>query len=103
MGLSVMILFLLPWLDRGAVKSIRYRGTVYKSALALFVIAFLVLGYLGTEPTNLWGQFGSWLGGADRATVVARIFTVIYFLFFLLMPWYTRIDKTKPEPERVTS
>jgi ubiquinol-cytochrome c reductase cytochrome b subunit len=103
MGLSVMILFLLPWLDRGAVKSIRYRGPIYKSALAIFVVAFFVLGYLGTEPTNVWGQFGSWLGGAERATVVARIFTVIYFLFFLLMPWYTRIDKTKPEPERVTS
>jgi ubiquinol-cytochrome c reductase cytochrome b subunit len=103
MGLSVMIFFLLPWLDRGAVKSIRYRGPIYKGALALFVVAFLILGYLGTEPINLWGQFGSWLGGADRATVLARIFTVIYFLFFLLMPWYTRIDKTKPEPERVTS
>src|SRR5258706_5046226 len=103
MGLSVMIFFLLPWLDRGAVKSIRYRGPIYKGALALFVVAFLILGYLGTEPINLWGQFGVWLGGADRATVVARIFTVIYFLFFLLMPWYTRIDKTKPEPERGTS
>ena len=83
------------------MKSIRYRGPIYKSALALFVIAFLILGYLGTEPTNLWGQFGSWLGGADRATVVARIFTVIYFLFFLLMPWYTVRDRTKPEPQRV--
>ena len=103
MGLSTMIFFLLPWLDRGAVKSIRYRGSIYKSALALFVVAFLILGYLGTEPTNVWGQFGSWLGGADRATVAARIFTIIYFLFFLLMPWYTKIDKTKPEPERVTS
>ncbi|MEO8008670.1 MAG: cytochrome b, partial [Betaproteobacteria bacterium] len=103
MGLSVMIFFLLPWLDCGAVKSIRYRGPIYKGALAAFVMAFLILGYLGTEPTNLWGQFGPWLSGAERATVVARIFTVIYFLFFLLMPWYTRIDKTKPEPERVTS
>jgi ubiquinol-cytochrome c reductase cytochrome b subunit len=103
MGLSTLIFLLLPWLDRGAVKSIRYRGLIYKSALALFVIAFLVLGYLGTEPTNVWGQFGSWLGGADRATVVARIFTTIYFLFFLLMPWYTKIDQTKPEPDRVMS
>ena len=103
MGLSVMIFFLLPWLDRGRVKSIRYRGGLYKSALAIFVVAFVVLGYLGTEPTNVWGQFGSWLGGAERATVVARIFTIVYFLFFLLMPWYTRLDKTKPEPERVTS
>ena len=103
MGLSVMIFFLLPWLDRGRVKSIRYRGPIYKSALAIFVVSFLVLGYLGTEPTNVWGQFGPWLGSAERATVVARIFTILYFLFFLLMPWYTRIDKTKPEPERLTS
>ncbi|HXF16380.1 MAG TPA: cytochrome bc complex cytochrome b subunit, partial [Burkholderiales bacterium] len=103
MGLSVMIFFLLPWLDRGAVKSIRYRGAIYKTALAIFVVSFLVLGYLGTEPTNVWGQFGSWLGGAERATVIARIFTIAYFLFFLLMPWYTRIDQTKPEPERVGS
>ena len=102
MGLAVMVFFLLPWLDRGAVKSIRYRGAVYKTSLALFVISFLVLGYLGTVPTNIWGRFGGWLGGAERATVVARIFTIVYFLFFLLMPWYTRIDKTKPEPERVT-
>ncbi len=103
MGAAVVILFLLPWLDRSPVKSIRYRGSLYKGALAAFVIAFLVLGYLGTEPTNVWGQFGSWLGGADRATVAARIFTIVYFLFFVLMPWYTRVDKTKPEPERVTS
>ncbi len=103
MGAAVVILFLLPWLDRSPVKSIRYRGSLYKAALAAFVIAFLVLGYLGTKPTNVWGQFGSWLGGADRATVAARIFTIVYFLFFVLMPWYTRVDKTKPEPERVTS
>jgi len=102
MGLSVLIFFFLPWLDRGAVKSIRYRGAGYKAALALFVISFVVLGYLGTVPINVWGQFGAWLGGAERATVVARIFTIIYFLFFLLMPWYTRIDRTRAEPERVT-
>ncbi len=102
MGVSVMVLFVLPWLDRGAVKSIRYRGTHFKVALAAFVIVFLVLGYLGTEPITVWGQFGAWLGNADRATVVSRICTVIYFLFFILMPWYTKVDKTKPEPERVT-
>ena len=102
MGVSVMVLFLLPWLDRGAVKSIRYRGVYFKAALAAFVIVFLVLGYLGTEPITVWGQFGSWLGNADRATVAARICTLIYFLFFILMPWYTKVDKTKPEPERVT-
>jgi ubiquinol-cytochrome c reductase cytochrome b subunit len=102
MGVSVMILFALPWLDRSPVKSIRYRGRYFKAALSAFVVVFLILGYLGTEPITVWGQFGSWLGNADRATVVARICTVVYFLFFLLMPWYTSIDKNKPEPERVT-
>ena len=102
MGLSTMILFLLPWLDRSPVKSIRYRGVYYKTALAAFIVSFLVLGYLGTEPTNVWGQTGAWLGNAERATVTARVFTVVYFLFFILMPWYTAADKCTPEPERVT-
>jgi ubiquinol-cytochrome c reductase cytochrome b subunit len=102
MGISTLILFLLPWLDRSPVKSIRYKGPLFKSALAIFVVVFLVLGYLGTIPTNEWGQFGAWLGNAEKATVVARICTALYFLFFILMPWYTSIDKTQPEPERVT-
>lgn len=105
MGLSVVIFALLPWLDRSPVKSIRYRGPIYKVWLALFVVSFLILGYLGTEPSNVWGVFDPStfiVGGADRATVVARIFTAVYFLFFILMPWYTSIDKTKPVPERVT-
>lgn len=102
MGLSVMVFALLPWLDRSPVKSIRYRGRLYKGWLTAFVVSFLVLGYLGTEPSNVWGQFGDWAGSADRATVVARIFTAVYFLFFLLMPWFTARDKTKPVPERVT-
>jgi ubiquinol-cytochrome c reductase cytochrome b subunit len=102
MGVAVMILFVLPWLDRGAVKSIRYRGMYFKMALTAFVVVFLVLGYLGTEPITVWGQFGSWLGNADRATVVSRFCTLIYFLFFILMPWYTKVDKTKPEPDRLT-
>jgi ubiquinol-cytochrome c reductase cytochrome b subunit len=102
MGLATMILFLLPWLDRDPVKSIRYRGVYFKTALAIFVVTFLVLGYLGTEPTNVWGQFGAWLGNADRATVAARVFTILYFAFFILMPWYTSIDKSKPVPDRVT-
>ena len=105
MGLSVMVFALLPWLDKSQVKSIRYRGTLYKSWLAAFVVSFFVLGYLGTVPSNVWGQFGANLaiiGGADRATVVARLFTAIYFLFFILMPWYTAKDKTKPVPVRVT-
>ncbi len=102
MGVSTLIFFLLPWLDRSPVKSIRYKGPLFRAALTTFVIVFLILGYLGTEPTNVWGQFGAWLGNADRATVVARIGTAIYFLFFLLMPWYSKIDKCKPEPGRVT-
>ncbi|PKO90936.1 MAG: cytochrome b [Betaproteobacteria bacterium HGW-Betaproteobacteria-1] len=106
MGLSVMIFALLPWLDRSPVKSIRYRGSLYKKWLALFVVSFIVLGYLGTKPSNVWGVFdaSTWIvGGADRATIVARIFTLTYFLFFILMPWYTKKDKTKPVPERVTA
>jgi ubiquinol-cytochrome c reductase cytochrome b subunit len=102
MGVAVMVFFFLPWLDRSPVKSIRYRGGLFKGALAVFVLSFVVLGYLGTVPTNAWGQFGDWLGNAQRCTVVARIFSILYFLFFLLMPWYTSRDKTRPVPERVT-
>jgi len=105
MGLAVLILFLLPWLDRGAVKSIRYRGGLFKAWLAAFVVSFLILGYLGVVPVTVWGQFSESIplvGGADKATVLARILTVVYFLFFFLMPWYTARDKTKPVPERVT-
>ncbi|MDH4192229.1 MAG: cytochrome b, partial [Betaproteobacteria bacterium] len=110
MGLATMILFFLPWLDRGAVKSIRYRGSHYKTALSIFVVAFLILGYLGTESTTVWGQFkvtdGSvfdrLLDTKDIATWVARVCTIAYFLFFFLMPWYTVRDKTRPVPERVT-
>jgi ubiquinol-cytochrome c reductase cytochrome b subunit len=90
MGLSIVLLFFLPWLDRSKVKSIRYRGPIYKIALALFIVAFVGLGYLGLLPAT------------PVATLFAQVFSVIYFLFFLLMPWYTSIDKTKPEPERVT-
>jgi ubiquinol-cytochrome c reductase cytochrome b subunit len=106
MAASVVIFCFLPWLDRGAVKSIRYRGALYKGWLAVFVVCFLILGYLGTVPVTVWGQFtGGWtevLDTLDRATWAARILTVIYFLFFILMPWYTARDKTKPVPERVT-
>jgi len=102
MGAATMIFFAMPWLDRSPVKSIRYKGPLCKGALAIFVVVFLILGYLGTEATNVWGQTGAWLGGVERATLVARICTVIYFAFFLLMPWYTKIDSVKPVPERVT-
>jgi ubiquinol-cytochrome c reductase cytochrome b subunit len=105
MGAAVLILFFLPWLDRTPVRSIRYRGPYYKTALAVFVVAFLILGYLGTESTTVWGQFGFdafFLDTKDRATWLARLCTVVYFLFFILMPWYTARDKVKPVPERVT-
>ena len=105
MGAAVVMLFFLPWLDRGKVKSIRYRGSLYKGWLAAFVISFLILGYLGVVPVTVWGQFGEKipvLGTADKATVVVRVLTVIYFLFFILMPWYTARDKTKAVPARVT-
>ncbi len=90
MGLATLIFFLLPWLDRSPVRSIRYKGPVFKSALAIFVIVFVVLGYYGTQPVT------------GAGTIVSQICTVIYFLFFLLMPWYSRIDRCKPVPERVT-
>jgi len=91
MGLAIVVMFLLPWLDRSPVKSIRYRGTLYKWMLALFVVAFIVLSYLGTQSVS------------ETKTWLARIFSGIYFAFFILMPWYTRADKTKPVPERVTA
>ena len=105
MGLAVLIFFFVPWLDKSNVKSIRYKGALYKKWLTAFVISFIFLGYLGTVPSNVWGQFSSILpiiGGTDIATVVARVFTVIYFAFFFLMPIYSKKDKTKPVPKRVT-
>lgn len=90
MGGAIGVLFILPWLDRGEVKSIRYRGGIYKKALLLFVVSFLALGYLGTQPAT------------PSATIAARVFTVVYFGFFLLMPIYTRWEKTKPVPNRLT-
>ncbi len=90
MGGAIVVLFLLPWLDRSPVKSVRYRGGIYKKALALLVISFIALGYLGTQPAT------------SGAVIAARIFTAIYFGFFLLMPIYTRWEKPKPIPERLT-
>ncbi len=90
MGAAIVVLFFLPWLDRSPVKSVRYRGPLFKIALAIFVISFVILGYLGVQPST------------PVKTLLAQIFTALYFAFFLLMPWYTKIDKTKPVPERVT-
>ncbi len=89
MGAAVLLPMLLPWLDRSRVKSIRYRGWIYKSALATFTVSFVTLGWLGMQPVT--GLF----------VILARIFTLLYFGFFLLMPYYTVIDKTKLVPERV--
>ncbi len=86
---SIAVLFVLPWLDRSPVKSIRYRGAIFKKALFFFVISFFALGYLGTQPAT------------PTLTIFARIFTLIYFGFFLLMPIYTRWEKPKPVPSRL--
>ena len=105
MGLSVLIFFFVPWLDKSKVRSIRYKGILYKKWLAAFVLSFIVLGYLGTVPSNIWGQFSSiipLLGGVDVATFVARIFTLVYFAFFIMMPIYSKKDVTKKVPKRVT-
>ena len=90
MGSAVLLPFFLPWLDRCSVKSIRYRGGIYKVALGMFAVTFLVLGYLGLQPAT--GVY----------TLLSRVFTILYFAFFVLMPFYTRIEKTKPVPTRVT-
>ncbi|MGI9297470.1 MAG: cytochrome b [Gammaproteobacteria bacterium] len=94
MGAAVLILFFLPWLDRSPVKSIRYRGGIYKSALAAFSLSFVILGALGTLPPDR-------IVGGLRLQTYAQFFTVVYFAFFLLMPWYSRLDKTRPPPERL--
>jgi ubiquinol-cytochrome c reductase cytochrome b subunit len=105
MGLSVLIFAFVPWLDKSPVRSIRYKGILYKKWLGAFVVSFIILGYLGTVPSTIWGQFPMilpLLGGSDVATVVARIFTIIYFSFFILMPIYSKKSITKPVPTRVT-
>lgn len=90
MGAAVLILFAVPWLDRSKVRSIRYKGWLSKIALAVFSVAFVLLSYYGLQPPSEIGTF------------ISRLGTLVYFAFFLLMPFYTSIEKTKPEPERVT-
>jgi len=80
----------LPWLDRSPVKSIRYKGAISKTMLAIFVVSFFILGYLGTIPPS------------PGATALAQVCTILYFSYFVLMPWYTRVERTKPVPDRVT-
>jgi ubiquinol-cytochrome c reductase cytochrome b subunit len=90
MGGAIIVLFLIPWLDRSPVRSIRYRGPLFRIALSIFTISFLALGYLGTQPaTGLY-------------TSLAQVFSVLYFSFFILMPIYTSLDKDQPVPQRVT-
>ncbi len=87
---AVLVLFAVPWLDRSKVRSIRYKGIYSKIALGLFTVAFIALSWFGMQPPS------------EIGTIVSRLGTIIYFAFFLLMPWYSKLDKTKPEPERVT-
>jgi ubiquinol-cytochrome c reductase cytochrome b subunit len=91
MGGAIFALFLLPWLDRSPVKSIRYRGGIYKLAIAVFVISFIALGYLGTQPAT------------PIMTWFARLFSVLYFGFFVSLLIIPKFEKTRPVPDRVTS
>ena len=90
MGGAVVILFFLPWLDRSPVRSMRYRPGLHKLILGVFVVAFLILGYLGTKAPD------------PIPTLIAQICTVIYFGFFLAMPWWSRMGTFKAVPDRVT-
>jgi len=89
MLLAVVSFLFLPWLDRSPVRSMRYKGWIARSALALFALSFIALTYLGLRPA-----------GAVEV-LLARVFTVCYFGFFWLMPVYSRLDRPKPVPERV--
>ncbi|MAS66531.1 MAG: cytochrome b [Pseudomonadales bacterium] len=90
MGAAIAILFVLPWLDRSPVRSIRYKGWMSKLWLVIFCVCFVILGVLGAIPST------------PGRTLLSQICTVLYFAFFILMPFYTRMEKTKPVPERVT-
>jgi ubiquinol-cytochrome c reductase cytochrome b subunit len=98
MGGSVIILFFLPWLDHSEVRSIRYRPSWHKFVYGAFVFMFIVLGYLGIKSPGVWGEFL----GQDIAQRVSQLFTLGYFGFFLLMPWWSRLGDFKPVPSRVT-
>ena len=90
MALAIVILFLLPWLDRQKVKSIRYRGRSFKILLALFVVSFVILGYLGVVPVT------------PAKALLGRVCTAYYFFFFIALWFLPKFEKTKPVPERVT-
>ena len=89
MAAGIAIFAALPWLDRSPVKSIKYKGILSKVFLAGFVISFFVLAYLGSVPPT------------ETKNMLAKVFTFLYFAYFLLMPFYTRFEKCKPVPERV--
>ncbi|MNO87685.1 cytochrome b [compost metagenome] len=90
MGAAIAVLFVLPWLDRSPVRSIRYKGWLSKIWLVIFAVSFVILGYYGSQAPSPLG------------TTLSRLCTILYFAFFILMPFYTRMEKTKPVPERVT-
>jgi len=89
-GSSVVILGALPWLDVSPAKSIRYRPTWHKYVYIIFAISFIILGYLGVQPPSPIGER------------ISQVCTVIYFSFFLLMPWWSAMGTFKPVPKRVT-
>jgi len=89
MGAAIAVLFAMPWLDRCKVKSIRYRGMSFKILLTVLIVSFVVLGWLGTQPST------------PELTKLAQIFTALYFMFFLVLPFTSKYEKTKPVPERV--
>jgi ubiquinol-cytochrome c reductase cytochrome b subunit len=86
---SIFMLFILPWIDRGKVHSIRYRSPAFKWLLAMFVVSFIGLGYLGALPLS------------DTRTILARVYSIGYFGFFVGLWWISKNEKTKPVPERV--
>ncbi|MGP9642144.1 cytochrome b [Halomonas sp. AOP30-A1-24] len=90
MGGAIAVLFVLPWLDRSPVRSMRYKGWMSKLMLVVLVASFVALGVLGVLPST------------PVRTRLAQLFTVLYFAYFLLMPFYTRLEKTRPVPKRVT-
>jgi ubiquinol-cytochrome c reductase cytochrome b subunit len=89
MAAAVAILFVVPWLDRSNVASIRYKGILSKIAIVLFIVSFVTLGYLGTVTVTETGK------------IMSVICTLMYFAFFLLMPVYTSIEKTYEVPDRL--
>ena len=88
---AIVVLFFVPWLDRSPVKSIRYKSGIFKAAIAIFAVTFVVLAWLGLQPST------------PLYTLMAQVFTGLYFAFFLLMPIYSKLGSTKPVPERVTA